>query len=55
VASTAFGGDDNDPVLHVGKDVTSPRVLRKVDPVYSREAENDRIQGTALYLFDRGR
>ena len=49
IASAAYAADDNDPVLHVGKDVTSPRVLRKVDPVYSIQAENDRIQGTVLY------
>lgn len=49
MAGAAFGSDDNDPVLHVGKEVSSPRVVRKVDPVYSREAEIDRIQGTALY------
>lgn len=43
-----FGGDP-DPVLRVGNGVTPPKVLHKVDPTYSKEAEREMVQGTALY------
>ncbi len=42
---------DPDQVYPVGKSVAPPTVLRKVDPVYSREAEAEKIQGTALYTL----
>jgi len=42
-------GDDT--VLHVGKGVSAPRVLKRVDPKYTSEAERERIQGTALYTL----
>jgi hypothetical protein len=47
-AGTVMRADD-DPVFRVGNGVASPKVLHKVDPSYSREAEIDHIQGTALY------
>lgn len=42
-------GQDNGPVMPVGKGVTLPRVRRKVDPEYSKEANRQRIQGTVVY------
>lgn len=44
-----FAGDDPDPVLRIGKGVTPPKVLHKVDPEFSKEAELQRVQGSALY------
>ena len=35
--------------MHVGNGVSQPRVLHKVAPTYSKEAERERVQGTALY------
>jgi TonB family protein len=48
ISNIAFS-QENDPVLHVGNGVTPPRVLHKVDPVFSKEAEREKIQGTAFY------
>ena len=42
-------GQDNDSVMHVGNGVSQPRVLHKVDPTFSKEAEREKIQGTAVY------
>jgi len=42
-------GDDT--VMRVGKGVSAPHVLKKVDPKYTPEAERERIQGTALYTL----
>ncbi len=38
-----------DPASKVGNGVTQPRVLYKPDPTYSKEAEREHVQGTALY------
>ncbi len=38
-----------DEVTKVGNGVTTPRVLYKPDPTYSKEAEREHVQGTALY------
>jgi len=48
MSNIAFS-QDNDAVLHVGNGVTQPRVLHKVDPAFSKEAEREKIQGTAVY------
>jgi TonB family protein len=48
ISGTLFGAD-GDPVFRVGGGVSTPKVVHKVDPAYSHEAERDRVQGTALY------
>ncbi len=49
LTSPTVFGNDPDPVLRIGKGVIAPKILRKVDPEYSKEAELERVQGTALY------
>jgi TonB family protein len=51
LAGLAIGFAGDDTVVPVGKGVTPPKVLRKPDPKYSKEAERDHIQGTALYTL----
>jgi len=41
--------DDADPVYRIGRNVSTPVLLHKVDPEYSAEARAEKIQGTALY------
>ena len=48
-AGLCFALGDDEPVVRVGKGVTPPRILRKPDPKYSKQAERERIQGTVLY------
>jgi hypothetical protein len=55
VARLALAEDPNDPVLRVGPGVTTPKLLRKVDPTYSREGEAEKIQGTVLYSIVVGK
>lgn len=47
-----------DDVFRVGPGVTSPHVVRKVDPEYSSMAQTDRVQGTVLLqlvVSDKGK
>lgn len=34
--------------LHIGNGVTSPKIIRQVEPKYSREGERERVQGTVI-------
>ncbi len=54
VSALAFA-DDADPVFQIGKGVTAPKLLHKVEPEFSLEAENARIQGSAVYSIVVGK
>ena len=40
-------------IYHVGRDVTAPMVLSRVEPQYSEAARAGRVQGTVVAVFRR--
>ena len=46
---------DADPVLRIGDGVTPPKLIRKVEPQYSRQARDAHVQGAAVFeiVIDR--
>ncbi len=47
-AKTVAGGPQEDRIHHIGDGVTTPKVLYKVDPEYTQEAKDAKIEGTVV-------
>jgi len=48
-AQTVAGGPQEQPIYHAGKNgTTAPKVLHKVDPDYTKEAKDAKIEGTVV-------
>ncbi|SRR5579871_665146 len=47
-AQSVAAGSQNPKVYKPGKDVSTPRVLQKVDPAYTKEARDAKIEGTIV-------
>jgi TonB family protein len=52
-AQTVAAGSQEQPLYHIGKNgVTAPKVLHKIDPEYTKEAKDAKIEGTVVMSLE---